>query len=190
MTLPHDDRDAGPRRDELDALLDLDRDLAVPRDLAARVLGGLRASEERALDALLAAGHDRAADAPPDLAARVLAAVRAEERAVRNRRKLTWLPGGTLPRVAAAAVVVVTAFGAWRLASPPAADPAGAGAVVADVEAAAPAELLELLPVLERWDLVTGGDGDGALDPADLDTLAALEGEDELLLLLGTEDNG
>jgi hypothetical protein len=55
-------------------------------------------------------------------------------------------------------------------------------------DAAVEAEVLELLPLLERWDLLT--EGEGNLDPADLETLAVLGEEDELLLLLEAEENG
>jgi hypothetical protein len=183
---PREERDA-TRRDELDALLDLDRSLPVPRGLAQRVLGGLREHEERALDTLLDLGGEHDA-APPGLAERVLARSRREARA---RRRFRWLPGGTLPRVAAVAAALALVFGAWRVA------PFGPGGeaelgrevhdeLVADGEA--PAELLELLPVLERWDLLRNGAED--LDLTDIDSLLAVDEDDELLLLLSTEENG
>jgi hypothetical protein len=182
MSVPHDDRDE-LRRDELDALLDLDHALPVPRGLAERVLGGLHAREERALDTLLDLGgeHD---SAPAGLAARVLARVR------REQRPFQWLPGGTLPRVAAAAAVLALAFGALRLAgSSLVGSPRTSQSndeLVADHEA--PTELLQLLPVLERWDVLRGG-AEG-FDLTDLDTLLAVDEDDELMLLLTEEENG
>ncbi len=174
--LPYDP--SGP--DPLDRLLDLDRQLPVPRDLAARVLAGLERSETRALDALLELDPEPAA--PADLAARVIAAVRAEERA---RRRFRWLPGGTLPRVAAAAAVILVAFGGYRLASR-ASLPSEDHVAVAD----APPELLELLPVLERWELLEEGALGSEVESADIETLALFGGEDELLMLLALEENG
>lgn len=178
---------------DLDALLELDREVPVPRDLAARVLGGLRAREQRALDTLLE--YAREGDAltlPPGLAERVLAAVRADEAyATGPRQRFTWLRGGALPRVAAAAVVLALAFGAWRASRSAGGDEhvaelarhgAGSGSVSPEV--------LEYLAVLERWDLLTGAALDGELSTDDLDTLAALDDEDELLLLLSAEENG
>jgi len=195
-----------PDADRLDLLLDLalrEDQRSVPRALAARVLTGLRQQEDAALDSLLELAGRDLVDAPPsDLAQRVLQAARAEQR-VQARRRFQWLPGGTsatgkmargmMPRVAAAATILGLAFGAWRWIEP-GASTAPNGEIERRFEVAeAPADLLEFLPILERWDSIRGDSvaTDGAdFDPMDLETLAALDDDVELALLLAAEENG
>ncbi|MEZ6014464.1 MAG: hypothetical protein R3F49_05070 [Planctomycetota bacterium] len=218
MTLPPNDsrheahQHGDPNRfDELDRLLDLDRAVDVPRGLATRVLAGLHQREERALDVLvdLAGQVD---DPPRGLVERVLGAVREGSRAAASPaaspaasraaspavrlapgprpRPAVWLPGGTLPRVAAAAAVLALSVGAWRLTRPELGAQGGTAGGPRLETAAAPLGVLEFLPVLERWDLLVGDGQNTAVDTADLDTLAALDDDDELLLLLSSEENG
>ncbi len=177
---------------ELDGLLDLDRVPDAPPDLADRVLA--RLSDERR-EARLEALLDRLPEptVPADLAERVLAGLAPERARPASRLALVR---GALPGyawAAAAAALVAVAGLVWKLAvdEPPAQQPRSDEPVLVDAPEpkAAPMpepevpsdELLEALPVLERWELLFDEDLDVQLASLDAieDELRALGYEDE-----------
>jgi hypothetical protein len=173
---------AASAADDLDRLLELDREAKSPAGLSSRLLAGLaNERSEAALDRLLDLAP--VPEIPVGLAARTLAALEDEHAPVASRSRL-WL------RIAAAALVAGAGWWTWtRLAAhsaPSRVAPIANDALPTDRGAAQPSpELLASMPVLEAWDFLQGDDLDRLLSDVDA--------RDELLLELAddpTSDDG